>query len=174
MAKIDMSAAAERTVPGNRTARQEIVVDFEPQRLKAPFLLRCGALLIDYIVVVAIPVIGLLVNRFFGSETSSQVTAFSNDTAWLFAVLLGLSNFLLLPVLSGQTIGKMLTGLRIVTMDGRSVSFGSALLRHTLGYLLTALTLGLGFFIAVLNRNGRSLHDYVAGTTVVYGRRKVL
>lgn len=169
-----MSAAVERTGPGNRTVRKEIVVDFEPQRLKAPFLLRCGALLIDYIVLVAIPVIGLLLNKFLGGHASTQVSAFSNDTAWLFAVLLGLSNFLLLPVLNGQTIGKMLTGLRIVTMDGKAVSFRSALLRHTAGYLLTAATLGIGFFIAVLNRNGRALHDYVAGTTVVYARRRIL
>ena len=42
----------------------------------------------------------------------------------------------------------MLTGLRIVTIDGRSVSFGTILFRHTFGYLFTVLTAGLGFLLS--------------------------
>jgi uncharacterized RDD family membrane protein YckC len=39
---------------------------------------------------------------------------------------------------------------------------------------LTLLTLGLGFIFSAFNRKGRALHDYLAGTVVIFGRRRVL
>jgi uncharacterized RDD family membrane protein YckC len=46
------------------------------------------------------------------------------------------------------------------------------LLRNTIGYVLTVATLGLGFLIAAITPSGRALHDYVAGTIVIRGRRR--
>ncbi len=60
-----MSVKAERIVPVQKSKIQEVVVDFDAERLKAPFLLRCGAILIDYILLVSIPVVSLLLGRFF-------------------------------------------------------------------------------------------------------------
>jgi uncharacterized RDD family membrane protein YckC len=59
------------------------------------------------------------------------------------------------------------TGLRIERRDGERAGFARTLLRHTLGYLLSLLTLGLGFLLAAFNREGRALHDLLAGTVVV-------
>jgi uncharacterized RDD family membrane protein YckC len=64
-------------------------------------------------------------------------------------------------------VGKWATGLRVERRDGEPLSFARALLRHTVGYLASLLTLGLGFFVAALNREGRALHDLIAGTVVV-------
>jgi len=47
------------------------------------------------------------------------------------------------------------------------------LIRHFIGYPITVLTGGLGFFISILNIKGRAIHDYIAGTVVIYGRRTV-
>jgi uncharacterized RDD family membrane protein YckC len=41
------------------------------------------------------------------------------------------------------------------------------MLRHTVGYLASLVTLGLGFLLAAFNREGRALHDLIAGTVVV-------
>jgi uncharacterized RDD family membrane protein YckC len=57
-------------------------------------------------------------------------------------------------------------------MDGRSISFGTVLLRHLVGYALSVLTLGLGFLLALIGSNGRALHDLIAGTIVVYATKK--
>ena len=78
-----------------------------------------------------------------------------------------------LPFLKGQSIGKMLTGLRIVKMDGHGISFGTVILRNFVGYAITALTAGLGFLLSMVGSNGRALHDLVAGTIVVYARKRV-
>jgi uncharacterized RDD family membrane protein YckC len=47
-------------------------------------------------------------------------------------------------------------------------------LRNTLGYLATLLTLGIGLLMAVVTPSGRALHDYIAGTMVVFGKKRVL
>jgi uncharacterized RDD family membrane protein YckC len=88
--------------------------------------------------------------------------------------LLGLTNFIIFPMFAGQSIGKMLTGLRVVKSDGGIPSFKHLLLRHLVGYPVTIITGGLGFLFSVLNSKGRALHDYIAGTEVIYGQRRVV
>ena len=168
-----MPLTAERSVSSQRQRRKEIVAEFNAEELKAPFALRCGALCIDYILLIAIPVVTLLLGVLLGGPSNTQSGGISNSTGWLLATLLCLTNFFLLPAVGGQTIGKMLTGIRIVRKNGAGISFSTVLLRNVLGYFLTALTLGLGFLFAAFNHKGRALHDYIAGTTVVYARRSI-
>jgi uncharacterized RDD family membrane protein YckC len=44
--------------------------------------------------------------------------------------------------------------------------------RDVVGYALTVLTLGFGFLIAAVIPSGRALHDYIAGTIVIRGRKR--
>ena len=65
-----------------------------------------------------------------------------------------------------------MSGLTILNVDGTPVRLGRILMRNVIGYLLTVLTFGLGFLIAAINKSGRSLHDFIAGTVVVHGRKR--
>lgn len=168
-----MSAKAERIVPANKTGTQEVIVDFQPDQLKAPFSLRCGALIIDYIIFIGIPVAALLIGRSLGDDGRKLLDSQLNNAGWLIAFIILLSNFIIFPMMTGQTIGKMLTGLRIVNTDGTNVTIGRLCIRHFIGYPLTLLTLGLGFLLAALNSKGRALHDYLAKTIVIYGKRRI-
>lgn len=168
-----MSARVERGVSTRRIRTEQVVVNFDAERLKAPFLLRCGAILIDYILIVSIPIISLLISRLTGVPDAKLLNNEFTNVGWLLMILLALTNLIIFPLFSGQSIGKMLTGLRIVSKDGNAPSFKQLLLRHFVGYPLTILTLGLGFLFAVLNQKGRALHDFLAGTVVIYGRRVV-
>jgi uncharacterized RDD family membrane protein YckC len=167
-----MSVRTERVVPAKKIRTEEIIVDFDANRLKAPFLLRCGAILIDYILIVSAPVISLIIYRMMGLEPLKILNNEITNAGWLIMILLALTNFVILPMFSGKTIGKILTGTRIVKTDGSAPSIGTLLLRHLIGYPLTILTLGIGFLFSVLNHQGRSLHDFLAGTVVIYGRRQ--
>ncbi len=169
-----MSAMAERAVSTRRSAPREIIRDFSPAELKAPFALRCGAKLLDYIILVAVPVTALLLGRMAGTGSDVDFQQTINSAAWLITVLLIITNLFLFPILSGQTIGMMLTGIRIVNTSGGRASTRSILIRHSIGYLLTLLTFGLGFVITLFNSQGRALHDYLAGTVVVHGRPRVM
>lgn len=66
----------------------------------------------------------------------------------------------------GQTPGKMLCGIRIVSADGREPSWTQAVLRPA-GYLLSWLPLGLGFVMAAFPPSKRALHDRLTQTRVI-------
>jgi len=66
----------------------------------------------------------------------------------------------------GQTIGKMIFGLRVVRSDGQPLSFSRALIR-TVACILSAFPLGLGFFWVGFTASKRSWHDHIADTIVV-------
>jgi uncharacterized RDD family membrane protein YckC len=157
-----------------RTRQQsEIVVNFDPEKLSAPFVLRCGALLIDYIVFLIVPVSAMLLGRYFGNDGARLIGSSLSDSGWLIAILIGGTNFLLLPAFSGQSIGKMITGIKIVRSDGRQAGVGRIALRNILGYILTLASFGIGFLMSVLSGSGRTLHDYLFGTVVIYAERKL-
>ena len=68
---------------------------------------------------------------------------------------------------TGQTLGKMVTGLRVVAADRDSLpGVGRATVRSLLSLVL-ALPAGLGLLPGVLSHDGRGLHDRLAGTRVV-------
>jgi uncharacterized RDD family membrane protein YckC len=136
------------------------------KRLTAPFPLRCGALLIDYIALVSIVVFGTLIARMLGGGARSEGTSAEMASIFLF-VLMMLMNLVVLPGLTGLTLGKWATGLRIERVDGTHLGFGRVVLRHFVGYPLSFALLGLGFLMAAVSVHGRGLHDIIAGTIVV-------
>ncbi len=172
-ARIEKVGRTSRPVPAQRIKAEKVVVEFDAKRLHAPFLLRCGALLIDYIILIIIPVVSILLARMSGEDGAKLLNSEINSTGWLITILLGITNFVILPLFTGQSVGKMLTGLRVVKADGTNPTFKNLFLRHFVGYPLTFLSGGLGFLIASFNEKGRSLNDFIAGTVVVYGRRRV-
>jgi uncharacterized RDD family membrane protein YckC len=68
----------------------------------------------------------------------------------------------------GQTLGKMATGIRVVSAlpPHTAIGFENALLR-TLMWAVLVVPAGLGFVTALFNRDRCGLHDRVAGTRVI-------
>jgi uncharacterized RDD family membrane protein YckC len=67
----------------------------------------------------------------------------------------------------GQTLGKMMAGIRVVQSDSdAALDLGHAFLR-TLMWVVLAVPAGLGFLTALFSRDHRGLHDRFAGTRVV-------
>jgi len=163
-----MSLTTDRTV--QIRPNREVVVEFSPTVLRAPFALRCAALFIDYILIVAVPVLGLVIDRLVGGGAGK----FSNNTAWLIAFLLAVSDLFIFPALSGQSLGMMMCRLRIVRTDGGDPSVARVIVRNILGLLLTFLTLGSGFLLAAFTPSGRALHDYLTGTMLIFGSKRIL
>ncbi len=87
-----LTARVERTVPAKAVrTEQQIIIDFDAERLKAPFLLRCGAILIDYILLVSVPVISLVFARMFEEDPSKFIK--NANTGWLIMILFAITNF---------------------------------------------------------------------------------
>jgi len=65
----------------------------------------------------------------------------------------------------GQTVGKMVMHVRVVTLEGGPLSLGQSALRQFASWL-SALALGIGYLMAGLRADKRALHDLIAGTRV--------
>jgi uncharacterized RDD family membrane protein YckC len=82
------------------------------------------------------------------------------------AVLLPILYYTLTEGAYGQTLGKALFDIRVVTADGRPIGYGRAFARLlTLPYAL--LPGGLGLLWAALPPAKRAWHDYISATRVV-------
>ena len=155
---------AEATAPRPKLQTRPAIQSFA--RFRAPFALRCGAILIDYTILVAIIAFSTLVSRLLGG--GARYAGSSTETIGVaLAIVVAALDLGVLPGLTGLTVGKWATGLRIIRADGMEIGVGRAFLRHFVGYPLSFITLGLGFLAAALTSRGRGLHDLIAGTIVV-------
>lgn len=152
-------------VLGADSRAQKSVVEMRSDRLRAPFSLRCGALLIDYTVLMSIIAFTTLVARSFGGARTAGHTV--EAIGYLIAAVAAVLNFIVLVAWRGQTLGKWAAGLRIERKDAVPPGLARTLVRHLIGYPLSLLTFGIGFMVAALNNQNRALHDMIAGTVVV-------
>ncbi|MEP6946777.1 MAG: RDD family protein [Acidobacteriota bacterium] len=165
-----MTKSPAETPAAYAPTKRETIVEFSPVELQAPFLLRVGSMIIDYLVLLLLPVTSMLYRGVFGESLNIM----TDRTLWLISVLLFLANIIVLPLLFGRSLGKMLTGLRVVRSDGSDPGILNIALRQTLGYLITAVTLGIGFIWCVFSSKGRTLHDVLTDTVVVRGSRRIV
>lgn len=89
----------------------------------------------------------------------------------VFLLLLDVGYLSIFTAAGGQTIGKMLTGVRVVDASGSSgrpapIALGTAVIRAAV-YIASALPACLGFLPILLSADRRALHDRLAGTRVV-------
>lgn len=156
-------------VQGAAIARPNIKTHFRRhpvERRIAPFSLRCGAMLIDYIFLVAIVAFSTLIARMLGGGARAAGNS-AETIGIIIALVAGVINLGLLAGLTGRTIGKWATGLRVARTNGAEPGIGRAFLRHFVGYPLSFLTLGIGFLFAAVTSQGRALHDLIADTIVI-------
>jgi uncharacterized RDD family membrane protein YckC len=68
------------------------------------------------------------------------------------------------------TPGKRLLGIHLMRVDGQDVSFLRSLGRY-FAQILSALFFMIGYIMVGLTREKTGLHDLIAGTRVVHGRK---
>lgn len=85
---------------------------------------------------------------------------------YLLLFLVCFSYFTAFHFFIGQTPGKMLFGLRLEGKEGHDLLFSEAFL-HSVGGLLSLLSLGIGFVFALSHPERRGWNDRIAGTRLV-------
>lgn len=135
-------------------------------RYRAPFALRCGALLIDYIVLALIMTFSTMIARLIGGG-ARMAGGTAEKVGIVLTLVMAVLDLGVLAGLTGRSIGKWTTGLRIERINGGPPGILRACLRHFVGYPLSLLPFGLGFLVVTVSSTGRSLHDLIAGTIVV-------
>src|ERR1700674_3015071 len=115
-------------------------------RFRAPFALRCGALLIDYILLALIMVFSTMIARLMGGG-ARMAGGTAEKVGVIVTLVVAVLDLVVMAGLTGKTVGKWTTGLRIERTNGRLPGIGRAVLRHLVGYPLSLLPFGLGFLI---------------------------
>jgi len=118
----------------------------------------------------------------FVEEQADGTTTFDAPWWWVVLVFVGVLAYETVPVrVRGQTPGKIITHIRIVTVDtGDNPSWRQAFARWVVPAMLLLLSAVLGPIVlpvlavvygtALLDREGRSVLDKLAGTRVVQAR----
>jgi len=134
----------------------------------AGFWIRALAALVDFLAFFLVQAsFGFIGAKVWGPEVQNAPGFL--PTVWVFTFVFAAAYTTLLLALGGQTIGKMLVGVRVVVGD-EPPSIGTALLRY-LGYFASLGTFTLGYMMAGLRQDKRALHDLIAGTRVEHVSR---
>lgn len=151
------------------------VVQPEPVSGLAGFWARTGAFLMDFLAVeFAILVIGFFLNMsmLFGATQAEEVAKFVETPSWMLVgrgvETLALALYFTIAVGRwGQTLGMKALGIRVVSAaHERPVGYETAFLRF-IGYIVSFVTLGVGFLMVAWDPRRQGLHDKIAGTVVV-------
>lgn len=94
-------------------------------------------------------------------------TAQSRGGFITWAIVTVLYESLLLAYWRGQTIGKKICRIRVISVDGTYCSLGQAFVRSLSSYL-SLIALGLGYIWVAIDPRKRAWHDHIAGTLHVY------
>ena len=107
---------------------------------------------------------------FYALRTSAPESALLNPTyipAYLFLLVLNAFYFTFFHSTTGQTPGKMLVGIRVVSTRGGALLVPWDSFMRWFGYFLSGVPLGLGFLWSVIDPDDRAWHDRWAKSVVV-------
>jgi uncharacterized RDD family membrane protein YckC len=131
----------------------------------AGFWMRFWAYLLDLVVIGSIE--RLLINPIFrglGIELhdSSMFAPISIVTAIIFYAY-----FVLMTKFFGQTLGKMVFGLKVIDLKGKKLSWGTILFREWIGRFIST-TVWITYAVVAFLPKKQGLHDLFADTTVIH------
>jgi uncharacterized RDD family membrane protein YckC len=96
-----------------------------------------------------------------------------NDPKGLWSIVVWFIYFPVIESIKGQTLGKLILGLRVVTMSGNPISFGQAFKRH----LVDMIDFFFGGLVAFITIKYTSQHqrlgDLMAKTIVIGGESSI-
>jgi uncharacterized RDD family membrane protein YckC len=133
----------------------------------AGFWIRFWAYLLDLVVIASIN--GILVYPLFRLmdlplNKASLFAPISIVTAIVFyAYFVFMTKFL------GQTLGKMVFGLKVTTLDHTKLNWSTVLFREWIGRFISGTILVLYFVVGFLPKK-QGIHDLFADTTVIHER----
>jgi uncharacterized membrane protein SpoIIM required for sporulation/uncharacterized RDD family membrane protein YckC len=140
---------------------------------------RVAAALIDYLLCLLLFIALILTLAFSGANAVGPRDGTTMSDAWALSIIV-IGQFLILwgyyvlweGLADGQTPGKRIMRLRVVSDGGYSVSFAGSAIRNLVRILdmQPVVTYGLGIASIVATKQGKRLGDLAAGTIVVRER----
>ena len=165
---LDLGAPDHWSPPVSHGARAREAAPVAPEETleAAGVVARFIAVAIDLVLLAAIDVTVIYLTMQICGLTREDLALLPKGPLLAFLALQN-GGYLVSFTAGGQTLGKMITGIKVVsTRANQSLGFRDSLLR-TLVWLVLAVPAGLGLLTAFLTPDRRGLHDRCAGTKVV-------
>ena len=139
------------------------------------FLVRFLAFLIDTLMIYVILVFVGYEDYYYYIEISDMFTQTQQlKNMDLINNILNLLNMIVViffwVYFNGQTPGKKLMGIKIVSLNNDPITLKQAVIRY-IGYFISAFMLGIGFLMIAIREDKRGLHDLIANTKVVFNTK---
>jgi uncharacterized RDD family membrane protein YckC len=132
----------------------------------AGLLARLMATTIDLAILVAIDVVVVYFTMKICGLNMAELGLLPKSPLVAFLLVLN-GGYLVVFTAGGQTLGKMVADVRVVSTHADSrLDLGHSLVR-TLVWIMLAVPAGLGFLTTLFSRDRRGLHDRCAGTRVI-------
>ena len=129
---------------------------------------RLLAVVIDYLIIIAVHAILVTVVIIFSKDQQSKIL-----TAIAALLLAPFTKIVYSAIMESSvrqaTFGKSMIGLKVCDESGNRVSVNRAFARN-LAKLISKLTLGIGYLSGFFDKRQQCLHDKIAGTLVIKER----
>jgi uncharacterized RDD family membrane protein YckC len=127
---------------------------------------RAAASLIDLVVIATVDVLVLYFTMQISGLLLGDLGLLPKAPLFGFLIAQNISYFIVFTA-GGQTLGKMVLGLRVVDVDQQRPPSLSRSTVRTFAWVVLAMPAGLGLLTALLDAEHRGLHDRIARTRVV-------
>lgn len=143
-----------------------------PNQEYAGFWIRLGAYAIDGSILL-VPIVLLFIGMGFYNSNSSGIPfeksiSMTEDSLIfnIIATIFAFSYFIYFTKKNGATPGKKSQHLRVVSADGKSLTWKQVILRETIGRIASGV-LNIGYIMVAFSSRKQGLHDRIAGTYVI-------
>ncbi len=131
---------------------------------------RLVAVIIDYIIlflILSVVTVGISFIAILVVDVAASTKTLINLLTQCLRLLIVGTYFVIFWVANGgQTLGKMAMGIKVVMIDGSSITTGKAILRF-IGYIAGGFIMWVGFIWAAFDEKRQGWHDKMAKTYVV-------
>lgn len=158
-----MDATFEELKDDEQTVLSDETIEYN----YAGFWMRFWAYLVDLIVIGSIG--SLFVNPIFQllniEKGTSMFSAYEIIGAGIFFFY-----FVLMTKFFQQTLGKMIFGLRVISLTSERLSWNDVLFREFIGRYISK-TLWISYVVVAFTKKKQGLHDLFSDTTVILEKR---
>ncbi|MFC3883239.1 RDD family protein [Bacillus songklensis] len=146
----------------------------EPEKEKmyiwyAGFWIRFWAYLLDLLVVMSIQ--RLLVTPLFKGMGGVRDDGLFSPVNVMMALIFYLY-FVFMTKRFGQTIGKMVFGLKVISLTDERLTWSTVIFRELVGRYISKTVLLLGYIVVAFTKKKRGFHDYFSETSVIYENKQ--
>ena len=155
-------------VPERRSQGASFIGTFKPAMVYQGIGIRFVSLLIDSIVLaIVFAILGIFFGIFNYQVNSPGLNIYGGQSYGLLSFIIYIAYYTLLEGSTGQTIGKMVTKIKVVKEDGSKIDMGSALVRNLLRIVDALIFYLVGAILIWRSKKKQRLGDIIAKTVVI-------